>query len=156
MRNLNNYDLIVSDIDDTLIYGPWTVLMHYTWNWFRSDILSACLMYLQQKFKLYKVNMKLYYMLKCCDAPIVFLTVRKRSIATANMLHDILGNTGFGLIELATDYGAEKKAEVIERYLERFPNILFIDDNKIIRDNVAGLEVDVLDPIAIREKLICQ
>ena len=56
MRNLNNYDLIVSDIDDTLIYGFWTNLMHHTWNVFRSNILSAILMQLQAKFKLYKVN----------------------------------------------------------------------------------------------------
>lgn len=156
MRNLNNYDLIVSDIDDTLIYGPWTVLMHYTWTWFRSDLLSAFLMFLQQKFKLYKINMKLYYMLKIIDAPIVFLTVRKRSESTAKMLYDIMGNTPFGLIELATDMAAEQKAEVVERYLERFPNILFVDDNKRIRDNVAGLEVDVLDPVLMREKHICQ
>ena len=62
----------------------------------------------------------------------------------------------FGLIELATDMAAEQKAEVVERYLERFPNILFVDDNKRIRDNVAGLEVDVLDPVLMREKHICQ
>lgn len=155
MRNLNNYDLIISDIDDTLIYGPWTNLMHHTWNWFRSDLLSACLMYLQQKFKLYKINMKLYHMLKVAECPIVFLTVRKSSSSTVKMLHDIMSKTSFGLIELATDLGPLQKAEVVERYLERFPNILFIDDNKRIRDNVAGLEVDVLDPVILREKLIC-
>lgn len=66
-----------------------------------------------------------------------------------------MGRTPFSLIELGTDMGAEQKAEVIERYLERFPNILFIDDNKRIRDNVAGLEVDVLDPLLMREEL-CQ
>lgn len=154
MRNLNSYDLIVSDIDNTLIYGPWTELMHHTWNWLRSDKLSTCLMYLQWRFKIYKVNMKLYHMLKVAEAPIVFLTVRKGSAATLNMLLDIMGHTGFGLIELATDLGVQQKAEVVERYLERFPNILFIDDNKAIRDNVSGLEVDTLDPVAMREKLV--
>lgn len=155
MRNLNTYDLIVSDIDDTIIYGPWTVLMHHTWNIFRSNLLSHILMTLQAKFGFYNVNMKLLYMLKCTDAPIVFLTVRKQCDATAKMLYDVMGNTKFGLIELGTDYGAQQKAEVVERYLERFPNILFIDDNREIRDNVAGLEVDVLDPVPLREKLIC-
>lgn len=155
MRNLNNYDLIVSDIDDTLIYGFWTDLMHHSWNICRSNILSAILMFLQAKFKFYKINMKLYYMLKCADAPIVFLTVRAQSNATVKMLYDIMGRTPFSLIELGTDMGAEQKAEVVERYLERFPNILFIDDNKRIRDNVAGLEVDVLDPLLMREEL-CQ
>lgn len=156
MRNLDNYDLIVSDIDDTLVYGFWTVLMHHTWNWFRNDTLSAILMWLQAKFKIYKVNAKLHYMLTTTTTPVVFLTVRKRSDATARMLYNIMNDKPFGLIELATDLGAEQKAEVIERYLERFPNILFIDDNKRIRDNVAGLEVDVLDPINLREKYIIE
>lgn len=155
MRNLNNYDLIVSDIDDTIIYGPWTELMHHSWNLCRSDLLSACLMWLQATFKLYKVNMKLYYMLKCTDTPIVFLTVRRTSSSTLKMLYDIMGKTPFNLIELGTDLGVQQKAEVVEKYLERFPNILFIDDNKAIRDNVAGLEVDVLDPIIMREKQVC-
>lgn len=154
MRNLNSYDLIISDIDDTLIYGPWTDLMHHSWNIFRSNALSNILMRLQAKFKFYKINMKLYHMLKCTDSPIVFLTVRASNPGTLKMLYDIMGRTPFGLIELATDLGAQQKAEVVERYLDRFPNILFIDDNKAIRDNVAGLEVDVLDPVLMREKLI--
>ena len=154
MRNLSNYDLVISDIDNTLIYGFWTELMHHTWNWFRSDKLSSLLMYLQNKFKLYSVNMPLFYMLKCIDAPIVFLTVRRQSDSTAKMLADIMGHTGFGLIELGTDLGVTQKAEVVEKYLERFPNILFIDDSRPIRDNVSGLEVDVLDPVAMREKKV--
>ena len=154
MRNLNNYDLIVSDIDDTLIYGFWTDLMHHTWNIFRNDTLSSFLMWLQATFKIYTVNMKLYYMLKIADAPIVFLTVRRQSNSTLKMLYDIMGKTSFGLIELGTDLGVQQKAEVVENYLERFPNILFVDDNKAIRDNVAGLEVDVLDPVAMREKKV--
>lgn len=155
MRNLNNYDLIVSDIDDTIIYGFWTDLMHHSWNIFRSNLLSSILMWLQAKFKIYKVNQKLLFMMKCTDAPIVFLTVRASNDSTARMLYDIMGTIPFGLIELGTDLGVQQKAEVVEKYLERFPNILFIDDNKAIRDNVAGLEVDVLDPIAMREDL-CQ
>lgn len=154
MRNLNNYDLIVLDIDNTIIYGPWTELMHHTWNIFRSNPLSALLMFLQSVFKIYKINMPLYYMIKCVDSPIVFLTVRRQSNSTARMLYDIMGDTPFGLIELGTDLGVSQKAEVVENYLERFPNILFIDDNKAIRDNVAGLEVDVLDPVAMREKKV--
>lgn len=154
MRNLNNYDLIISDIDDTLIYGFWTKLMHHSWNVCRSNLLSAVLMFLQSKFKIYKVNMKLYYMLKTAECPIVFLTVRAQNDATVRMLYDIMGHTPFGLIELGTDLGVQQKAEVVENYLERFPNILFIDDNKAIRDNVSGLEVDVLDPVTLREKKV--
>lgn len=152
MRNLNKYDLIISDIDDTLIYGFWTDLMHHTWKYFRSNILSAILMTLQAKLKLYKVNMKLYYMLKVTESPIIFLTVRASNPATVKMLHDIMGDKSFGLIELGTDLGVQQKAEVVEKYLERFPNILFIDDNDAIRDNIDGLEVDVLNPVLFREK----
>lgn len=155
MRNLNNYDLIISDIDDTLIYGFWTDLMHHSWNIFRSNLLSSVLMNLQTKFKLYKINMKLFYLMKCTDTPIVFLTVRAQNNATVKMLYDIMGRTPFGLIELGTDLGVQQKAEVVEEYLERFPKVLFIDDNKAIRDNVAGLEVDTLDPVPMREDL-CQ
>lgn len=152
MRNLNKYDLIISDIDDTLIYGFWTDLMHYTWKYFRSNILSAILMTLQAKLKLYKVNMKLYHMLKATESPIIFLTVRASNPATVNMLYEIMEDKHFGLIELGTDLGVQQKAEVVENYLERFPNILFIDDNDAIRKNVAGLEVDVLNPLLLREK----
>lgn len=156
MRDLNNYDLIISDIDDTLVYGFWTNIMHHTWGWFRSDLLSGILMFLQAKFKFYKVNMKLFYMLKLADTPVVFLTVRRQSDSTVKMLHDIMGHSSWSLIELGTDYGVQQKAEVVERYLERFPRILFIDDNKAIRDNVEGLEVDVLDPTLLRERLIVE
>lgn len=155
MRNLNTYDLIISDIDNTLVYGPWTTLMHHTWNWFHSEILTLLLMKIQATFKIYKVNMKLYYLFKCTDTPIVFLTVRKSSNSTLKMLYDIMGETPFSLIELGTDYGVDQKTEVVERYLERFPDILFIDDNKNIRFNVSGLEVDTLDPVLMRENLLC-
>lgn len=154
MRDLSKYDLIISDIDDTLIYGPWTDVMHHTWNIFRNNLISKFLMWAQATFKLYKVNRKLYYMLKCASCPIVFLTVRSMNVNTVRMLSQIMGRTSFSVIELGTDLAAQQKAEVVERYLERFPNILFIDDNKIIRDNVAGLEVDILNPVLLREELI--
>lgn len=156
MRDLSKYDLIVADIDNTLVYGFWTEIMHITWNVFRSNILSAILMRLQVVFKAYNINMPLFYLLKCANCPIVFLTVRKANLATVDLLHEIMGNTSFGLIELGTDYGIQQKAEVVEKYLERFPNILFIDDSKPIRDNIAELEVDVLDPVTMREKKVCR
>ena len=68
------------------------------------------------------------------------------------MLYDIMSPHKFSLIELGTDLGIQQKAEVVENYLSRFPNILFIDDNKAIRDNVEGLEVDALDPVLLRDK----
>ena len=76
MRNLDEYDLIVSDIDDTLIYGWGTDLMHHSWNLFPSLLLSKILMFLQNKFHLYKVNQKLVHMLKNTGTPLVIMTVR--------------------------------------------------------------------------------
>lgn len=152
MRTFNQYDLIVCDIDDTLIYGFWTDLMHHTWNLFRSDTLSSVLMFLQEKFKLYKVNMPLLYRLLNCEVPVVFLTVRRTCPSTLRMLYDIMSPHKFSLIELGTDLGIQQKAEVVENYLSHFPDILFIDDNKAIRDNVEGLEVDTLDPVLLRDK----
>ena len=52
MRNLNNYDAVFCDIDDTLIYGFWTDLMSVTWRVFRSNRLSDILMDLQYIFKI--------------------------------------------------------------------------------------------------------
>ena len=90
MRNLNLYDLIVCDIDDTLIYGFWTDLMRHSWDMFHSPKLSSVLMALQDWFNLYRVNEKLRYMINNSKTPIVFLTVRAESKHTFNILNKIL------------------------------------------------------------------
>lgn len=153
MRNLDEYDLIVVDIDDTIIHGFWTDIMHYTWKWFRSDLLSSILMRIQNKFNLYKLNQKLVYMLKNTKTPIVVMTVRKENEATAEMIYKIL-DKDFTLYELQTDYGYIMKPRIIEELLQVYPKVILFDDNKMIRDNVAGLEVDVVDPVAMREEFI--
>lgn len=153
MRNLDEYDLIVTDIDNTLIYGFWTEVMHYTWKWFRSDTLSAVLMWLQNKFNLYKVNQKLLYILKKTKTPIIVMTVRKENNATAEMLCKIL-DKDFTLYSLATDYGYIMKPRVVEELLQDYPKVIFFDDDKRIRDNMFGLEVDVIDPVTMHEEFI--
>ena len=154
MRNLDEYDLIVSDIDDTLIYGWGTDLMHHSWNLFPSLLLSKILMFLQNKFHLYKVNQKLVHMLKNTGTPLVIMTVRAANDNTIELLHKIL-DRDFTLYELETDYGFIVKPEIIQELLQDYPKVIFFDDNKIIRDNCAGLEVDCVDPVPMREKL-CQ
>lgn len=153
MRNLNLYDLIVCDIDDTLIYGFWTDLMHHTWNWFRSPKLSAVLMALQDWFNLYTVNKKLKFMIDNSKTPIVFLTVRADNRHTFNILNKILApDRGFELIALGSDYGFIEKPEYVYNQLKEYPDILLIDDSDIIRDNTVDLGVDVLDPRLLKEK----
>lgn len=154
MRNLDEYDIIITDIDDTLIYGFWTDLMHYTWNWFRSPILSKILMFLQNKFSLYKVNQKLVYMLKKTKTPLVVMTVRAKNDNTIEMLSKIL-ERDFKIYELETDYGFIVKPQAICDLLEDYPRAIFFEDNKQIRDEARQLEIDVIDPTLMREEL-CQ
>lgn len=154
MRNLDYYDLIVTDIDDTLIYGFWTDVMRVTWNIFRSPLLSKVLIYLQCRFNLYTINQKLVHMIKTSGTPVVVMTVRAQNDNTTKMLSKIL-ERDFTLYELETDFGHLVKPRIIEEFLQDYPRIIFFDDNREIRENTAELEVDVVDPVAMREKL-CQ
>lgn len=154
MRNLDEYDLIVSDIDDTLIYGFWTDLMHHTWEIFQSPILSKVLMFLQNKLHLYKVNQKLVHMLKNTGTPLVILTVRAANDNTIEMLNRIL-DRDFTIYELETDFGYIVKPQIICEFLQDYPKVIFFEDNKLIREETKELDVDVVDPIPMREKL-CQ
>lgn len=152
MRNLNLYDLIVCDIDDTLIYGFWTDLMRHTWDMFHSPRLSAILMALQDWFNLYRVNEKLRYMINNSSTPIVFLTVRAESVHTFNILNKILApERAFELMALGTDYGFIEKPEFVWQQLSDNPDILLIDDSDCIRANTEDLGVDVLDPRLLLE-----
>lgn len=152
MRNLNLYDLIVCDIDDTIIYGFWTNLMHYTWTWFKSPKLSSILMCIQDWFNLYKVNEKLRYMINNSDTPIVFLTVRAENPHTFNIINKILDkDRGFELISLGSDYGFIDKPEYVYQNMKEYPNVLLIDDNELIRENTLVLGADVLNPKLLLE-----
>lgn len=154
MRNLDEYDLIVSDIDDTIIYGFWTDLMHHTWEIFQSPILSKVLMLLQNKLHLYKVNQKLVHMLKNTGTPLVILTVRAANDNTIEMLNKIL-DRDFTIYELETDFGYIVKPQIICEFLQDYPKVIFFEDNKLIREETKELDVDVVDPVPMREKL-CQ
>ena len=59
MRDLNQYDVIFCDIDDTLIHGLWTDLMAITWRLFKSPTIAEFLMSLQAVFHIFKCNQKL-------------------------------------------------------------------------------------------------
>lgn len=153
MRNFDLYDLIVCDIDDTIIYGFWTDVMRYTWKWFRSPKLSLVLMTLQDIFNLYKVNSKLKFMLDNSETPITFLTVRAENPHTFNMLNKILRpDRAFNLIALGSDYGFLEKPDYVYQQLKDYENILLIDDDEVIRENTSDLGVDVLNPLLLIEE----
>lgn len=158
MRNLNDYDVIFCDIDDTLIYGFWTNLMAVSWNVFRCNTLSNILMDLQYIYKIYKVNQKLRYMLVNSDTDIYFITARKFRPATEKMVNHILGNRdNVTFCHLATSNPDVDKFNKIAFLMADVPynKGCFFDDNKEVRELVSILdEVDVFDPTVLFEDKI--
>lgn len=158
MRNLNDYDVIFCDIDDTLIYGFWTNLMAITWNLFRCNTLSNILMDLQCIYKIYKVNQKLRYMIVNSNTDIYFITARKFRPATEKMVNHILGNRDNVLFcHLATSNPDVDKFNKIASLMSDVPynKGCFFDDNRETRELVSVLdEVDVFDPTVLFEDKI--
>lgn len=159
---LEHYNKIFVDIDDTLIYGWFTVFMHYEWMLLRNNFISALAMKIQNIFNLYKVNRKLMYMLKpipskFSDEHIIFLTVRAKSKDTEKMINKIMNvcnsNYSFEVVALGSDNGHEDKARYIyENYGDE--KCLLIDDNKLNRDTAEKYGIDTFDPKLLREEFI--
>lgn len=158
MRNLDGYDVVFCDIDDTLIYGFWTDLMKYTWNIFRSNALSNILMDLQYAYKFYKVNQKLRHMLVNCETDIIFLTARKYRLATEFLISEILNNKlNVDICHLATDNPAADKYNKIVAFMQTCPTYqkaCMFDDNKEVRDLVTTLDIDAFDPTVLFEEKV--
>lgn len=152
MRTVKDYDIVFSDIDNTLVYGWMTDLMEITWKLFHSDLIADTLMYLQAKFKLYKVNeMVRYQLLRARN--VIFLTARKECKATHKLIEDTMGRE-FKIESLRTDNSPEDKTE----FMREFGNglFLFFEDNKETRWKVMKELPNVLalDPVPMREVLI--
>ena len=153
MRTVKDYDIVFSDIDNTLVYGWMTDLMEITWKLFHSDLIADTLMYLQAKFKLYKVNeMVRYQLLRARN--VVFLTARKECKATHKLIEDIMKNNYRLIRSLRTDNSPEDKT----KFIKEFGNglFLFFEDNKETRWRVMKELPNVLalDPVPMREVLI--
>lgn len=159
---LEHYDKIFVDIDDTLIYGWFTVFMHYEWMLLRNNFISALAMKIQNMFNLYKVNRKLVYALKKPYGlhswnRVIFLTVRAKSEATNKMVNKIMtdckGLVLYDVVALGSDNGHEDKARYIyENYGDE--KCLLIDDNKLNRDTAEKYGIDTFDPKLLREEFI--
>ena len=152
MRTVKDYDIVFSDIDNTLVYGWMTDLMEITWKLFHSDLIADTLMYLQAKFKLYKVNEMVRYQLLMARN-IVFLTARKECKATHKLIEDIMGRE-FKVQSLRTDNSPEDKTRFIKEFGDGL--FLFFEDNKATRWKVMKKLPNVLalDPVPMREVLI--
>lgn len=152
MRRIGDYNIVFSDIDNTLVYGWMTDLMEITWKLFHSDLISDILMYLQAQFKLYKVNeMVRYQLLRARN--VVFLTARKECKATHKLIEDIMGRE-FKIESLRTDNSPEDKTKSIREFGNGL--FLFFEDNKATRWKVMKELPNVLalDPVPMREVLI--
>lgn len=153
MRTVKDYDIVFSDIDNTLVYGWMTDLMEITWKLFHSDLIADTLMYLQAKFKLYKVNeMVRYQLLRARN--VMFLTARKECKATHKLIEDVMGRE-FKIESLRTDNSPEDKTKSIMEFGKN-GLFLFFEDNKATRWKVMKELPNVLalDPVPMREVLI--
>ena len=152
MRTIKDYDIVFSDIDNTLVYGWMTDLMEITWKLFHSDLIADTLMYLQAKFKLYKVNEMVRYQLMQSKT-VIFITARKECKATHKLIEDIIGRE-FKIESLRTGNSPEDKT----KFIKEFGNglFLFFEDNKETRWKVMKELPNVLalDPVPMREVLI--
>lgn len=156
-----NYDIIVCDIDETLIYGFWTDLMRVTWNVFRSNLISDILMFLQSYLLLFKLNWKLWYILVTSPAQIYFVTARKHSKATEKLIDIIMSldsdsHPSYSIVSLQTDYPDIDKFNYVVSLLEKYPEakICLFDDNKEVRDKVATLDIDTFNPVVMYERQV--
>ena len=153
MRTVKDYDIVFSDIDNTLVYGWMTDLMEITWKLFHSDLIADALMYLQAKFKLYKVNEMVRYQLMQSKT-VIFITARKECRATHKLIKDIMKDNYRFVHSLRTDNSPEDKTKFIKEFGEG--NLLFFEDNKETRWKVMKELPNVLalDPVPMREVLI--
>ena len=154
MRRIKDYNIVFSDIDNTLVYGWMTDLMEITWKLFHSDLIADTLMYLQAKFKLYKVNEMVRYQLLQAKN-VFFVTARKKCKATHKLIKDIMKDDYFLIKSLRTDNSPEDKTEFIRRFGKN-GLFLFFEDNKETRWKVMKELPNVLalDPVPMREVLI--
>lgn len=150
MRNLDGFDAVFVDLDDTLIHGFMTNLMDYTWKKFKNQNIATFLATIQSKFKLYKVNKKLLYMLNNCNKPIYILTARKPLKATFNLVQDILPKAI--LIEMSSQCPYVDKVEYIRD--KDYEHTILFDDNKWTRLNANLQDILAIDPTPMFEEVI--
>lgn len=154
MRSLNIYDRIYCDIDGTLIYGWFPSLMDISWKMFHSKQIAKLLMLIQSRFKLYKINEVLRYMLINTETPVVFLTARCQSDSTLNILANEVGRycKSCKVVELETDNPEVDKMIYIAKSLDKYPKCCLFDDNKDTLTEVGTLDVDTFNATCMYER----
>ncbi len=157
MRKLEeHYDIIYTDLDNTLIYGFMTDLMDVTWNMFKSQFIAEILMYIQALFRLYKTNDKLIYQIKKSGLPVVIMTARKGSPATHLLVDQLdFADQGVCLVEMATSYPAmEKINAIIETAIEEGKRPILFEDNVKTLEEAVFCDIDVINATSYYEKKV--
>lgn len=131
-------DVLVCDIDDTLIYGKFVALMDLTWKIFKSRTLAKFLAKIQTKFRLYKVNHRvaeLIVQFLIHTKRVKILTARSYDKSIIKMIQDIIPTEGFISVHcLASDDPSRDKFEWIQGNFDLSKEkVLLIDDNLRIR-----------------------
>lgn len=140
MDKISRYDIIVSDIDNTLIYGWMTNLMDLTWDIFKSPKLARFLGYLQYRLRLYKVNDNVRDLLINSGKYIYFLTARGHTSYLSKLIDSIIPPwVNYELIELGSYNPSGDKYKWIFNNLYCVYNTLFIDDSKSNRDSCKAI-----------------
>lgn len=154
MRDLSSYAKIYVDIDGTLVYGPMTKLMDWTWKYFHSPLIANILIFLQEKLGLYNVNRKLVHMLNEAPVAPIFLTARAHHPSTRLLISRILGHKTFDLVELASGDPANDKALFMLQSREQGTRVCLFDDTESTRKSVRILGMDAFAVEGMYEVLI--
>lgn len=159
MRDLLDYDVIYFDLDKTLIYGWFCDLIDVVWSKTKNQKLIRFLMKIQAKFKLYKVNNKLAFMLKRAigKKAIVCVTARQYCPSNYQIIKDILGEYIY-IETLGTDNPANDKLNFIYHYScvnsKFLKSVLFEDNKEVIKETMKLDFLDVFDATTMYEKAI--
>ena len=156
---LKRYDVIYCDIDDTIVSGTITNLMHITWKLFKSIFISEILQMLQARFKLYKPNVKLLYNISNSQVPVVFLTARKKSVWTKMLLEHICRDFNieyWAVAELGTYNPTQDKYDYIQGYIDiTDSNCMVIDDNEELLWRCLGnIKMGTINPHYVTESVV--
>lgn len=154
MLDLSSYEKIYVDIDGTLVYGPMTKLMDWTWRYFHSPLIANILVFLQEKLGLYKVNRKLVHILNEAPVAPTFLTARAPHSSTRLLVSKILGHKTFELVELASEDPANDKALYMLQGYGQGTRVCLFDDTESTRKAVRILGMDAFAVEGMYEVLI--
>lgn len=155
MRDLSSYAKIYVDIDGTLVYGSMTKLMDWAWRYFHSSLIVNILVFLQERFGLYKVNRKLVHILNEAPVAPIFLTARGHHPSTRLLISKILGHKTFDLVELASEDPANDKALfMLQNNDGQGTRVCLFDDTESTRKSARILGMDAFAVEGMYEVLI--